>query len=169
MDFVSARTADGRWFRTLTVIDVFTRESLALIADRSLTRIKVAATLTPIAAAWRADRDTYHRGRVKVLDWSGLEAASCERLPRGDQSAARCYVASMTGSQSSDRTFNVLQLSGHFRTPRHQPQGVTTRARSPTPRSNGMVRPRSHLQCGDDQGFTQIDLPAVAEILREPF
>ena len=25
MDFVSARTADGRWFRTLTVIDVFTR------------------------------------------------------------------------------------------------------------------------------------------------
>ena len=24
MDFVSARTADGRWFRTLTVLDVYT-------------------------------------------------------------------------------------------------------------------------------------------------
>jgi putative transposase len=43
MDFVSARTADGRWFRTLTVLDVFTRESLALVADRSLSGVKVAA------------------------------------------------------------------------------------------------------------------------------
>ncbi len=47
MDVVSARPVDGRWFRTLTVLDVFTRESLALVADRSLTGIKVAATLTP--------------------------------------------------------------------------------------------------------------------------
>ena len=29
MDFVSARLADGRWFRTLTVIDLYTRESLS--------------------------------------------------------------------------------------------------------------------------------------------
>ena len=48
MDFVSARTADGRWFRTLTVWDVYTRESLALVVDRSLTGVKVAASLTPI-------------------------------------------------------------------------------------------------------------------------
>ena len=25
MDFVSARTTDGRWFRTLTVVDIYTR------------------------------------------------------------------------------------------------------------------------------------------------
>lgn len=50
MDFVSARLADGRWFRTLTVLDVYTRESLALVADRSLTGVKVAAALTPIVA-----------------------------------------------------------------------------------------------------------------------
>jgi putative transposase len=50
MDFVSARLADGRWFRTLTVLDVYTRESLALVADRSLTGLKVAAALTPIVA-----------------------------------------------------------------------------------------------------------------------
>ena len=48
MDFVSARTADGRWFRTLTVLDVYTREAVALVADRSLTGVKVAAALTPI-------------------------------------------------------------------------------------------------------------------------
>jgi putative transposase len=39
---------DGRWFRTLTVLDIYTRESLALVADRSLTGVKVAAALTPI-------------------------------------------------------------------------------------------------------------------------
>ena len=48
MDFVSARTTDGRWFRTLTVLDLYTRESLALIADRSLTGVKVAAVLTEL-------------------------------------------------------------------------------------------------------------------------
>jgi putative transposase len=53
MDFVSARTIDGRWFRTLTVLDVFTRESLALVADRSQTGVKVAAALTPIVGGRR--------------------------------------------------------------------------------------------------------------------
>jgi putative transposase len=48
MDFVSARLLDGRWFRTLTVIDLYTRESLALVADRSLTGVKVAATLSRV-------------------------------------------------------------------------------------------------------------------------
>jgi putative transposase len=46
MDFVSARLIDGRWFRTLTVLDVYSRECLTLVADRSLTGVKVAAALT---------------------------------------------------------------------------------------------------------------------------
>ncbi len=45
MDFVSAGLADGRWFPTLTVLDLYTRESLALAADRSLTGVKVATAL----------------------------------------------------------------------------------------------------------------------------
>ncbi len=48
MDFVSARLADGRWFRTLTVLDLYTRESLTLVADRSLTGVKVAAALSRV-------------------------------------------------------------------------------------------------------------------------
>jgi putative transposase len=48
MDFVSARLADGRWCRTLTVLDLYTRESLVLVADRSLTGVKVAATLSRV-------------------------------------------------------------------------------------------------------------------------
>jgi putative transposase len=34
MDFMSAKLLDGRWFRVLTVIDQFTRECLALVAER---------------------------------------------------------------------------------------------------------------------------------------
>lgn len=45
---MSARLVDGRWFRPLTVLDLFTRESLALVSGRSWTGIKVAAALTDI-------------------------------------------------------------------------------------------------------------------------
>jgi len=45
MDFVSDKLADGRSFRILTVIDQFTRECVALEADRSMTGRKVAELL----------------------------------------------------------------------------------------------------------------------------
>jgi putative transposase len=54
MDFVSARLADGRWFRALTVLDLFTRESLAIVADRSLTGVKVATALSDVLRGRRA-------------------------------------------------------------------------------------------------------------------
>lgn len=34
--------------RTLTVVDIYTREALALVADRSLTGLKVAAALSTV-------------------------------------------------------------------------------------------------------------------------
>ncbi len=46
MDIVGARTADGRWFRTLTVVDAYARESLALVADRTL--IGITAAVGPL-------------------------------------------------------------------------------------------------------------------------
>ena len=49
MDFVMDRTEDGRRFRVLTVIDNFSRECLALYADRSISGEKVAACLNRIA------------------------------------------------------------------------------------------------------------------------
>lgn len=45
MDFVSDKLADGRSFRIFTVIDQFTRECVALEADRSMTGKKVAEVL----------------------------------------------------------------------------------------------------------------------------
>ena len=50
MDFMSAKLLDGRWFRVLTVIDQFTRECLALVADRALNGHKVALALSQVVA-----------------------------------------------------------------------------------------------------------------------
>jgi len=56
MDFMSARVADSRWFRILTVVDQFTRECLCLAADQSLTGEKVAQALEPIVTQRGAPR-----------------------------------------------------------------------------------------------------------------
>jgi putative transposase len=50
MDFVQDSLMDGRKFRALTVVDVHTRECLAVQADSSLSGRKVAAILDTVAA-----------------------------------------------------------------------------------------------------------------------
>ncbi|GAB6053539.1 hypothetical protein JCM17960_23590 [Magnetospira thiophila] len=45
LDFVSDAFADGRRFRILAVVDDFTRECLALVADTSLSGLRVAREL----------------------------------------------------------------------------------------------------------------------------
>ena len=45
-DFVSDKLADGRAYRILTVIDQFTRECLALLAERSMSGSPVVAAFT---------------------------------------------------------------------------------------------------------------------------
>ena len=42
LDFVSDQFTDGRRFRILTVVDDCTRESLGLVADTSLSGVRVA-------------------------------------------------------------------------------------------------------------------------------
>jgi putative transposase len=50
MDFMSARLLHGRWFRVLTVIDQFTRESLTLVVDGALNGQRVALALSQVVA-----------------------------------------------------------------------------------------------------------------------
>ena len=50
LDFVSDAFTDGRRFRILTVVDDFTRENLALIADTSLSGLRVTRELDQIIA-----------------------------------------------------------------------------------------------------------------------
>ena len=50
MDFVSDRCADGRWFRILTVVDQYTKESLCTHAERSQSGEKVVEQLKRLVA-----------------------------------------------------------------------------------------------------------------------
>ena len=57
LDFVSDTFTDGRRFRVLTVVDDYTRERLALIADTSLSGLRVVRELDAIIR-WRGRPDT---------------------------------------------------------------------------------------------------------------
>lgn len=50
LDFVSDALADGRRLRLLTVVDIFTREALAIEVDTSLPSLRVARALDRIIA-----------------------------------------------------------------------------------------------------------------------
>jgi putative transposase len=58
LDFVSDQLTDGRRFRVLTVVDDCTRECLALVADTSLSGIRVATELETLIAS---------RGRPRMI------------------------------------------------------------------------------------------------------
>jgi putative transposase len=50
MDFLHDQLSDGRRFRILTIVDDFTRECLALVADTSLSGLRVGRALDAIIA-----------------------------------------------------------------------------------------------------------------------
>ena len=58
LDFVSDQFTDGRRFRILAIVDDCTRENLALVADTSLSGLRVAREL---------DRVIAERGRPKMI------------------------------------------------------------------------------------------------------
>jgi putative transposase len=50
LDFLSDAMTDGRRFRILAIVDDFTRECLALVADSSLPGLRVARELDAVIA-----------------------------------------------------------------------------------------------------------------------
>ena len=81
MDFVSDALLDGRRFRALTIVDNFSRESLAIEAGTSMTAQQVVAILERLAVAGRCPKYiTEDNGSVfisKALDewahWWGVQ------------------------------------------------------------------------------------------------
>ncbi len=72
LDFVSDTFADGRRFRILAIVDDFTRECLALVADTSLSGHRVVRELDGLIA---------HRGRpAMVVSDNGTELTSAAVL-----------------------------------------------------------------------------------------
>jgi len=77
LDFVSDQFTDGRRFPILTIVDDCTRENLALVADTSLSGLRVAREL---------DRVIAERGRPKmIVSDNGSEFTSNAILAWADQ------------------------------------------------------------------------------------
>jgi putative transposase len=66
LDFVSDCFNDGRRFRILAIVDDFTRESLALIPDTSLSGVRVARELDALICATRPTQDLRFRQRHRA-------------------------------------------------------------------------------------------------------
>jgi putative transposase len=86
LDFVSDTLTSGRRFRILAVVDDFTRECLALVADTSLSGIRVAREL---------DRLMRERGKpAMVVSDNGTELTSLAMLRWQEESGiAWHYIA----------------------------------------------------------------------------
>jgi putative transposase len=86
LDFVSDQITDGRRFRILAVVDDCTRECLALVADTSLSGMRVAREL---------DRLIAERGRPKmIVSDNGSEFTSNAILAWADQAGVEWhYIA----------------------------------------------------------------------------
>jgi putative transposase len=86
LDFVSDQLTDCRRFRILTIVDDCTRESLALVADTSLSGVRVAREL---------DRLMIERGKPKmIVSDNGSELTSNAILTWADQASVEWhYIA----------------------------------------------------------------------------
>ena len=87
-DFVHDRTNDGRVYRTLNIIDEFTREALAIRVDRKLNSIDVVDALTDLfilrgpPAFIRSDNGPEFIAQ-KVRDWIGAVGAKTAYITPG--------------------------------------------------------------------------------------
>jgi putative transposase len=110
MDFMSAKLLDGRWFRVLTVIDQFTRECLALVADRALNGHRVALALSQVVAergtpqSITADNGSEFVGRAMDA-WSYQYGVQLEFIRPG-KPVDNSYIESFNG-RLRDECLNV--------------------------------------------------------------
>ena len=87
-DFVHDRTDDGRVYRTLNIIDEFTREALAIRVDRKLNFLDVVDALTDLfilrgpPAFIRSDNGPEFIAQ-KVRDWIGAVGAKTAYITPG--------------------------------------------------------------------------------------
>jgi putative transposase len=86
LDFVSDQFGYGRRFRILTVVDDFTKECLALVADTSLSGARVARELDLVIAS---------RGKpATIVSDNGAELTSCAILSwSGERKVGWHYIA----------------------------------------------------------------------------
>jgi putative transposase len=110
MDFVADQLADGRKFRALTVVDVFTREALAIEVGPQLRGEHVVAALDQIAMQRRkpnylfVDNGSEFSGRLLDL-WAYHHKVRID-FSRPGKPTDNCYVETFNGSLR-DECLNV--------------------------------------------------------------
>jgi putative transposase len=94
LDFASDALSDGRRFRLLAIVDDFTRECLALIADMSLPGLRVVRELDFLIAvrgcpAMCVSDNGTELTSMAILSWSQQRQVEWQ-LYRTRQTAAEC-------------------------------------------------------------------------------
>ena len=84
LDFVADHLADGRRFRALTIVDVFTRESLAIEVGQSLKGEDVARVLSRISSQRASPKmlfcDNGSEFTSQAMDFMGVSCRSASRF-----------------------------------------------------------------------------------------
>ena len=110
LDFMSDQLADGRVFRTLNVVDDFTRECRAIEVDTSLSGLRVARVLDALCARARqaAGARDGQRARADVagarrvgLPQRASSCASSSRASRSRTPSSRASTGSFATSAST--------------------------------------------------------------------
>lgn len=110
MDFVADRFSSGYRFRVLTIVDLYTRECLALYVDRSITGAKVAAVLKELVARRGApqwitvDNGTEFVSRAMEA-WSGSSGVRLDFIRPG-RPVENAFIESFNG-RLRDECLNV--------------------------------------------------------------
>ena len=110
VDFVADRFANGLRFRVLTVVDLYTRECLALFADRSISGAKVGAVLDGVVNLRGApqsitvDNGTEFTSRAMEA-WSASRGVSLDFIRPG-KPVENAYIESFNG-RLRDEFLNV--------------------------------------------------------------
>ena len=106
LDFVSDAFTDGRRFRILAIVDDFTRESLALIPDTSLSGTRVARELDALIV--RRERPTScvsdngtELTSMAILKWSEASDVAWTTSRRASRSRTPSPRASSAGCATS--------------------------------------------------------------------
>jgi putative transposase len=110
LDFVSDQLADGTRFRALTVVDVFSREALAIEVGQKLRGEHVVATLNSLAARRRAPKylfvDNGSEFSGRLLDLWAYHCKARIDFSRPGKPTDNCFVETFNGSLR-DECLNV--------------------------------------------------------------
>ena len=121
LDFVADQLADGRRFRALTVVDVFTRESLAIEVGQSLKGEDVAHVLNRIRAQRTTPKmlfcDNGSEFTSQILDlWAYQNGVKID-FSRPGKPTDNAFVESFNGTlraECLDTHWSVFRVLGHL-------------------------------------------------------